>query len=292
MSAAVADLSIIIVNYNGQFWLKTTLNSLKAEYLAKTKRKVDVIVVDNGSSDDSVQFLEKQYKWVKVIALKENLGFSAGNNVGLKQAKGRYVMLLNSDVEFTSDSNLDVLLDYLDANKQVAVVTPKLVLSTGELDWACHRGEPTLWAAFTYFTGLSKLSPASKWLGQYHQTYQDLTQVHEIEACSGAAMIVRQTAIAKVGLLDERFFFYAEDLDWCHRFRAQGFQIIFHPEVVLIHHKYKSGMSSNSDSVRRKTRDYFYDTMSQYYDKHYRQQYPEWVRWLVNAVITIKKGGI
>jgi len=127
----------------------------------------------------------------------------------------------------------------MDANPNVAVTTPKVLLASGKLDPASHRGEPTPWASLSYFSGLAKAFPKSKLFAQYHQTYQSLDQVHPIDACSGAAMMVRTAAMEKVGYLDERFFMYAEDLDWCKRFRDHGYQVIYIPEATVVHHKYK-----------------------------------------------------
>jgi GT2 family glycosyltransferase len=274
------DLTIVILNYNAKFWLKKTLTTLKEEYLDKTKYKVKVIVVDNASTDDSTTLVKRSFRWVELIELPENIGFSAGNNVALKKLDSKYGMLLNNDVEFTSNSNLDVLLDVLEKKetKKVGMITPRLEFPTGQIDPGCHRGEPTLWASFTYMSGLESLFPHSRLFGQYHQYYKDTATAHEIDACSGAAMIFRTTLLEKVGLLDEQFFMYAEDLDWCKRFRDKGHKIIYYPYVSLIHHKNKSGISSSSQQTSSKTKGYFYDTMLQYYDKHYQNNYPNWVR--------------
>lgn len=288
----MTDLEIIILTYNSSFWLKKTLTSLHDHFLSATKYKVTVTVVDNASSDDTVSVVKRSFRWVKLIEMPDNLGYAAGNNVALAQSSARYVMLLNSDVELIEQSSFDVLLAYLDTHSQVAVITPKILLSSGEIDWACHRGEPTPWASLAYFSGLSKIFSHSSLFSKYHQTHLNLNQVHPIDACSGAAMIVRATAIKEVGLLDERFFMYAEDLDWCKRFREAGWQIIFHPQVTVTHHKYKSGLQSDTQALRRKTSEYFYDTMLSYYDKHYASKYPNWVRKLVELGIFIKKGGL
>lgn len=286
------DLEIIILSYNSQFWLKKTLQTLKAHHLSKTKYKVTVTVVDNNSKDESLSMLRKEFKWVKTIELAENVGFAAGNNVALKASRARYTMLLNSDIECTPQSNFDILLSFLDDHEQVAVITPKVVFTNGKLDPACHRGEPTLFASFSYYAGLEKIFPYSQTFGAYHQSYKRLDTIHTIDACSGAAMIVRMDAVKDVGLLDERFFMYAEDLDWCKRFRDAGFLVTYHPSVVVIHHKYKSGIKGSSKQIARKTRHHFYDTMLQYYDKHYAQQYPSFVRSLVKYFTVIKKGAI
>jgi len=284
------DLTIVIVSYNSQFWLKKTLISLKKLYLDETALKVKVVVVDNHSADDSVKVVKRQFRWVQLIELPENIGFAAGNNVALKEVSSRYVMLLNSDMELTERSDFDRLVSLMDDHRRWAVISPQLTLYNGHLDLASHRGEPTLWASFTYFLGLEKLFSSSPLFGQYHQLHKPMNQGHEIDSCSGAAMVVRTAAMNKVGLLDERFFMYAEDLDWCKRFREAGYKIWFEPSIGVIHHKNKSGISSASRQIAVKTKTMFYDTMLQYYDKHYRNQHPEWVRTIIITILALKKG--
>lgn len=284
------DLEIIILTYNSEFWLKKTLTTLKTYYLDITKLNVTVTVVDNNSEDNTIKVLERDFPWAKRIELHKNVGFAAGNNIALSQVTAPYAMLLNSDVESTSDSDLDDLIYYLNDHPQVGAITPKVVFKNGLLDPASHRGEPTLWASITYYLGLEKLFPHSKLFSQYHQWYKIIESIHEVDACSGAAMIVRTSAIKKVGLMDEQFFMYAEDLDWCKRIREAGYKILFYPFVSLVHHKYKSGIKGTSIQIARKTRRHFYDTMLQYYDKHYRKSYPEFVRDIIKYFIIIKKG--
>lgn len=285
------DLEIIILNYNTQFWLKKVLSSLNQFFLTKTKFQVQVTVVDNNSDDNSVKMVKKEFKWVNLIVSPENNGFSAGNNLALKNSTAKYIMLLNSDVEFNEKSNLDLLIDFMNSNSKVGIITPKVILPNGKLDYSCHRGEPTLWASITYFLGLAKRFPNKPLFAQYHQTYKDFNYLHEIDACSGAAMLVRTSKMKVVGLLDERFFMYAEDLDWCKRFRDAGNKIMYFPEVEVIHHKYKSGIKSSSSKTSTKVRVYFYDTMIQYFDKHYKDQYHPIIRKLIRYFLFIKKGG-
>ena len=286
-------MEIIIVTYNSQFWLKKTLSSLQENYLKNAQNTITVTVVDNNSSDDTLKMLSKEFKWIdKVIELEQNHGFAYANNRALEESSAEYVMLLNSDVEFTQWSNLDILLSFMQHKPSCGAISPRLEFTTGTIDPACHRGDPTLWASVSYFSGLETLFPQSKLFSGYHQYYKDLESIHTIDACSGAAMIVRRSALETVGLLDEQFFMYAEDLDWCKRFWEAGYEVVFHPEVVLIHHKNKSGIKSSSQKLAKKTRTYFYDTMLQYYDKHYRKSYPEFVRTLVKVIITMKKGAV
>lgn len=286
------DLTIIILTYNSQFWLKKTLQTLKEFYLARTRSKVEVIVVDNNSTDDTVKMMRKEFRWAQLIVSPTNVGFAAGNNLALANVKSRYVMLMNSDVECTADSNFDVLMNFLDQYPKVGVISPRIEFTNGKLDLASHRGEPDLWASFTYFSRLDRFFPTIPLFSQYHLLYKNMDTIHEIDACSGAAMMVRTAAMAKVGLLDEQFFMYAEDLDWCKRFRDAGYTVIYHPEVKVIHHKYKSGIKSASQEIARKTHGHFYETMLQYYDKHYRSRYPRFVRSIVNSFVQLKKGAV
>lgn len=286
------DLSIIILNYNGLFWLKKLLPTIDKHYLKHSQYQVEVVVVDNNSEDETVSFLGKNFKWVKVLESGKNGGFAFGNNVALRQNKARYVMLINSDTEFIENaSNLDVLIEYLDKNRQVAVVGPRLELSNGQLDLASHRGEPHPWAAFSYFIGLEKLFPHHQFFAQYHLGHLDLNTIHQVDAVSGAAMMVRQSAMKKVGLLDEDFFMYGEDLDWCRRFRDANYQVCFHPQVCIVHHKYKSGIKSINKKTAQKTNQFFYDAMLTYYDKYYAGRYPQFLRRIVRSYIFFKQDG-
>lgn len=289
------DLSIIILNYNGRRWLEKLLPYIRMYCLGKTRFQVEVVVVDNASTDGSLDYL-KTLDFIRLIRSQRNGGFAYGNNLALRDNTARYQMLLNSDTELLQDlSNLDVLVDYMDANPSVGMVTPFVRLDDGKIDPACHRGEPTLWAAFTYFSGLEKVFGKStllaKYFGKYHLTHLRTDSIHEIDACTGAAMLVRGTALSRVGLLDERFFMYAEDVDWCKRFREVGYKVVFHPDVIVWHHKYQSGIGNEEETTRSASRYWFYETMLQYYDKHYREKYPAFVRFLLKVFLhSIKRG--
>ncbi len=288
----INKLTLIILNYNSKFWLNKCLSSIKEHYLNKTDSLIKTVVVDNNSSDSSLKMIAEEFKWVEVISLNSNVGFSAGNNVALRQAESEYVMLLNSDTEFIPQSNLDYLLSFMDENQKAGIISPKLLLANGELDWASHRGEPTPWASFSYYLKLENLFPNSKLFGQYHQKYLDLSQPHQIDACSGAAMLIRTSYMKEVGYLDERFFMYAEDLDWCKRFREAGYQIWYNPITTVIHHKYKSGIKTQAPLTSLQTKQHFYNTMMQYFDKHYKDKYPRFVRFLLRSFLFIKRGGM
>jgi GT2 family glycosyltransferase len=276
-------LSILILSYNTRDLLKQTLASIP------NQPDWEIIVVDNASSDDSVKMLKARFPQARLILNKKNVGFAAGNNQAIAVAKGEYVMLLNSDTVVQRDA-IEKLLQLLEARKDIGVITPKVLLPDGAIDLACHRGMPTPWRAFTYFSKLEQFFPGSTLLGGYHLTHEDFNSTHEVEAVSGVAMIVRKKVINEVGALDERFFFYAEDLDWCLRIRQVGWKIVYYPESVIVHFKSQSGKKNKKDKDKEKqAKKYFYDTMLQFYDKHYNNKYPKILRGIVRAGIHTKK---
>lgn len=295
MSKPLANpkLSIILVNYKGWTWLEKCLesfNNLNGFHNKQGLADLEVILIDNGSHDGSVAQVEKQFPWVTCRELDTNLGFSGGNNVGIQMAHGEFLMLLNTDTEFLPHTDIfNLLRSFEDAS--VAVVTPKVMLATGSIDHACHRGFPTIWNAFCYFSGLAKVFPFLPLFAGYEQSWKDLSTVHQIEACSGAAMVVRTSALEKVGMLDESFFMYAEDIDWCYRFFQAGWKTIYDPRVQITHHKHKSGLKSlGSWETKERTTAAFYDTMKQFFKKHYGHRYPSLVMLVIFwAIDTMKE---
>ncbi len=288
------DLVLIFLNYNGFFWLKKALDTLNEYYLKNTKLKVKVVVVDNNSTDDSVLKIKKHYEnFVDLIQSDENLGFAGGNNLALKKYKDKahFFMLLNSDVEFTKDSNLDLMVSFLKKHPKVKAIGPKVVLSNNTLDWACHRGEPTPFASLCYFLKLDKFLKF-KFCQNYHKQFLDLDKPHEIDNITGAAFMFTKDVLDKIGFLDERFFMYGEDLDFAKRIRDKGYKVFYFPKVKIIHHKYKSGIKSSSKGVAKKIKDEFYNSMLIYYEKHNKKKYPYIFYLLLKLIVFIKKGGI
>lgn len=283
-------LEIIIVSYNSLRWLKKTLDSLDRFYLPHSKYNIIITVVDNASTDDTINFLENEYRKINLIKSEKNLGFSAGNNLALKKSNADYIMLLNSDMEFTEKSkNIDKLIEYLESNRNIAMITPKLLLSNSKLDMACHRGEPGLIDAFFYFAGFEKLFPKVKFFTKYHMLYKDFSTIHEVDAMTGACMVMKNETLKKIGYFDERFFMYSEDMDLCRRFRDKGYGIIFYPEIEIIHHKYKSGLSSSDENTKKKISNHFYNSFLLYYDKHYNNKwYYKITKPLISAFIYFK----
>ncbi len=281
------DVSIIILNYNTKDLLLACLHALEKSVNNDT---CEVIVVDNASTDGSVEEIQKlkfKSQNLKIIQNKKNLGFAAGNNVGIRQAKGNYLLLLNSDTEVTPNAIADTKT-FLDAHPDAGGATCKVLLPDGSMDPACHRGFPTPWASLTYMIGLETLFPHSKVFGKYHMGYKDLNNPHEIDSPSGAFFMVRREVIERVGLLDEDYFMYGEDLDWAYRMKQAGFTIWFYPHATILHRKKQSGRASENAELRKRTQKYFYDTMQLFYKKHYRHTYGWFVFHLVILGIRLK----
>ena len=279
-------LSVIILNYNTKELLKGCLKSvLDSLFLIQNS---EMIVVDNGSSDGSVEMVRDKFSKVKLIVNSKNLGFAKGNNLGMKVAEGNYILLLNSDTMVEKET-LPKVVKFMEENPKVGVATCRVELADGELDPACHRGFPTPWASLTYFFGLEKLFPKSKIFGQYHQTYKDLHTTHEIDSPSGSFYLVRRKTIDEVGLLDEDFFMYGEDLDWSFRIKQAGWKIMYVPEVKITHFKKQSGRENVDLEERKRATDHFYQTMKLFYRKHYQDKYPFFVNWIMIWGINLKQ---
>lgn len=258
------DLSIIIVNYNTKELLKQTIQSV----IDNTENiSYEIIVVDNASVDGSVDMVNKDYPQVKVIENTENLGFSKANNKGIKIAYGRYIMLLNSDT-YVLESCLESCISYIDKYEDIGALGCKLVLANGELDHACKRGFPTPEASLYYLLKLDKLFPKVKKFGQYKMSYVSEDDISEVDSLTGAFMIARREVIEKIGGLDESFFMYGEDIDWCYRIREAGYKIMYYPKVKTIHYKGQS-----SKKKRLKTIYEFHRAMYLFYKKHYYKKY-------------------
>jgi hypothetical protein len=285
------DLSVVILNYNTRGILSQCLH--KAEK-ALQNLQAEIIVVDNASTDGSRVMVKEKFPNVKLVELEENIGFSAGNNVGAAEASGKYLCFLNSDVLVNQDTFIK-LFDYLEKDDKAGVVTPKLVLRNNQLDPDCHRGFPTPWAALSYFSGLEKMFPKSRIFGQYHQLYKNLDQTHQIDACCGAFLMVRRKLGEKIGWWDEQYFFYGEDLDFCYQVKEQGWSVVYFPLAEAVHYKgASSGLRKETKDlkVERKTRikaaQESVRAMEIFYNKFYQEKYPLLVTKVVLLGIRVK----
>lgn len=274
------DLSIIIVNYNTKELLKQTIESV-IQTIGQTI-KYEIIVSDNGSKDGSNEMMKSCFPQIKLIENNANLGFSKANNVAIKEARGRYILLLNSDT-VVKDDCLQKSVAYMDKHGEIGVLGCRVVLPNGILDHACKRGYPTPEASLYYILKLNKLFPSSKKFGAYALDYLPDNEINEVDSLVGAFMMVRKEAIDKVGLLDEDFFMYGEDIDWCYRIKEAGYKVIYYPEAEIIHYK-----GASSKKKRLKTIYEFHRAMILFYNKHYIHKYNFLVTFLVYIGISLK----
>jgi GT2 family glycosyltransferase len=283
----MAQLDLIILNYNRGDLLRACLQSV---YASRSRHTLHVWTVDNASTDDSVALVRAEFPQTRLIVNQHNSGFAAGNNLALAQiiaetppAADHYIMLLNNDTVVEPDA-LEVLIDYLEAQPTVGAVGPKLLLLDGSLDLACRRSFPTPLVSFYRMTGLARLFPRSPRFGRYNLTYLDPDLETEVDALVGAALMVRTAIVREVGLLDEAFFMYGEDIDWCYRIKSYGWRIVYTPRAVIHHHKRAASTRRALPSIRA-----FYDAMRIFHRKHYAQRTVAPVNWLIEAGITLKE---
>jgi GT2 family glycosyltransferase len=290
---AKIDLSIIIVNYNTANLLDNCLRSIsKAD---KPKSGLEVIVVDNASTDHSFDLVKKNFPEVKIIINNENYGFAKANNLGAKEATGRFFLFLNSDTILNRFS-LVKPLKYLKNHPSVGALTIKLLLKDGSIDRDNHRGFPTPWAAFTYFSGLSKLFPKIRSFNQYHLNYLNLDKTHAIPVAAGSFLMLPKSIFQKIGGWDEDYFFYGEDIDLCFRLSEAGLKIIYYPKVSAIHLKgASSGLRSESKKIAQNTKTNrlkvaraSVNAMEIFYKKHYQKKYPRIASFLVLSAIRLR----
>ncbi|CAH0121702.1 N-acetylglucosaminyl-diphospho-decaprenol L-rhamnosyltransferase [Paenibacillus sp. CECT 9249] len=273
------DVSILIVSYNT---CKLTLDCLQSVYASETQYSYEVIVIDNDSKDDSVRQIEQCYPQARLIRNEENTGFAKANNQGMEIAQGRYVLLLNSDTVIQPDT-LEIMLSFMDSRPDVGASGCKVILPDGSLDKACKRGFPTPSASFYYAFGFSKLFPNNPRFNQYQLGYLSPDEEYEIDCLVGAFMLVRKETIDEVGMLDETFFMYAEDTDWCYRIKQAGWKNYYYPRTTIMHYK----RASSRNEPLRITYE-FHRSMVIFYNKHYKQKYPFWVSWCIYAGIAVQ----
>lgn len=291
------DLSIVILNYNTKDFLLDCLQSIKEADLDGIS--TEIIVVDNASTDGSVETARESIKSITsttgitglAIENKKNLGFAAGNNVGVKKTSGRYVLFLNPDTVLSKDA-IKEIFDFMERHRDVAVASPKLELPTGQLDEASHRGFPTPWNAFCHFSGLRKLFSRSKFFAGYTMGWLlDKKEPHEVDSVSGAFFFVRRKAGEEVSWWDEDYFWYGDELDFCYRLKEKRWKIFFLPQIKVLHYRgVASGIKGHSKEISTATRETrlrsaraSIQAMRIFYKKHYMNEYPFFVTWLVFA---------
>lgn len=285
------DLGIVIVSYCTRDLLRECLRSV---YANQGSFSFEVCVVDNASTDGSADMVTREFPQATLIANDENVGYPAGNNQGLeafgfrrsgdtsgKAERPRFALLLNSDTKLPPDA-LANMLDFMAEHPQAGAAGPKLVRPNGSLDLACRRSFPTPEVSFYRMIGLSRLFPHSRRFGRYNLTYLNPDQVTEVDSVVGAFMLVRGEAINDVGLMDETFFMYGEDLDWAYRMKAAGWKIYYNPRVTVLHVKKASTRQNPQAQVA------FYRAMDIFYKKHFAAQTPWWLHSLIVGAVSAR----
>ncbi|WP_457566245.1 glycosyltransferase [Caldithrix abyssi] len=280
MKTEEIEISVIIVNFNVREFLEQTLLSVQR---ALKDISSEVIVVDNASVDDSVQMVRRRFPEVILIENKENVGFSAANNQGLEIARGRFIVLLNPDTIVQEDT-FSKLLDFFERTPEASAATCKIINPDGTFSIDCRHSIPTPLTAFWKVTGLSRLFPKSKIFGRYNLTYLDENDTYQVEAISGSFMMMRREIVQKVGKLDEDFFMYCEDIDYCYRINQAGGKIFYVPDSQIIHYKGESTKKYNLDYVIT-----FNKSLYKFYKKHYQKRYVYPFKWLI-VLGTILRG--
>jgi N-acetylglucosaminyl-diphospho-decaprenol L-rhamnosyltransferase len=285
------DLGIVVLNWNTCDLLRRCLQTVLA---SEGDFSFEVVVVDNASTDDSVEMVRTEFPSVHVIASEVNGGYPYGNNLGLRylgfddggqvsQDAPQYALLLNPDTEVPPDA-LYEMVRYMDSHPTVGVAGPKLMLADGTLDLACRRSFPSPTVSFYRFSGLSKLYPNSPRFGRYNMTFVDPDVELEVDSVVGAYMQVRREAIEQAGLLDETFFMYGEDLDWAYRIKKAGWKVFYNPKVTVLHVKRAASRKSQRAQME------FYRAMLIFYRKHYRRKTPLLLHLIILMGILAKGG--
>lgn len=239
----MTDLSVVIVTYNVRDLLSNCLISIDR---ARAGLEIEVFVVDNASQDDTVEVVREHFPWVTLLEPGENLGFAKANNLALKQASGRHLMILNPDT-VVQEHSLRALVDYLDQHPEAGAAGPKVLDPDGSFQTTSKRGLPTPWASFCKLSGLSALFPRSAVFNRYELGHLDPDERHEVEVLYGAAMMVRREAYEKAGGLDESYFMYGEDIAWSDAIRKAGYTLVYLPDEPIVHIKGESTRRSDTD---------------------------------------------
>jgi GT2 family glycosyltransferase len=273
-------LSVIVVSYNCLTHLRACLDSLAMQH---ELLPLQVIVVDNASADGTPAAVRDGYPWVELIASPDNNGFSWACNRGIERARGEALLFLNPDTVVRGDA-LRAATDELASRPEVGMLGVKLRTADGTLDHACKRGFPTPASTLYYFLGLARLFPTSRRFAQYTAGHVGEDDIACVDAVNGAFMLVRREALDQVGGLDEDYWLYMEDLDWCYRFWQAGWQVLYWPKVEVTHLKGGSSGKHRSWKVNHA----FHRGMWLFYSKHYRSRRSPLVTAAVFAAVWTK----
>jgi GT2 family glycosyltransferase len=269
-------VSILIVNYNVKYFLEQCLDSV---IRASRNIESEILVVDNQSSDHSIEYLAPRFPQVIFIANQENVGFSKANNQAIQDAGGEYILLLNPDTVI-GENTLERVCRFMDEHPDAGGIGVKMLDGFGHFLPESKRGFPSPWNSFCKMSGLSKLFPGSTVWGKYHLRYLPEDSINEVDVLAGAFMLLRRKVLDEIGLLDETFFMYGEDIDLSYRIKQGGYKNYYIPEPI-IHYK---GESTKKDFKYVKN---FYNAMLIFYDKYY----PDTCfihKWLIHFAVNTK----
>ena len=259
------DISICITNYNAREFLRDCLRSI---YGTVDTLSFEIIVVDNHSGDGAPEMLRDEFPNVHLLTNDENTGFTRPYNQAMRLAKGRYVVILNPDTLVLPNAIAELAV-FLDSHPEVGIVGPKVLNRDRTLQKQCRRSEARPLDAFCYFSGLSRLFPHDKRFSGYLMTYLSEDLTHEAEAVSGSCMMIRHKVIDQIGYLDELFFAYQEDTDYCRRARLAGWKVFYDPSAQIIHYGGEGGSNVQPfRSIIEWHRSYYL-----YYRKHFARDY-------------------
>lgn len=275
------DVSVIILNWNTRKLLQECLQTLTQP---QNGVGVEVIVVDNASSDDSRDMARREFPQVTLIANPMNIGFGAGNNVGIPASTGRYVLFLNSDTQVTEGA-LKAMVDYADANPDVGILGPKLLNADGSLQYSC-RQYPNLATGFLHNTPLGRLLPKNRFAADYLMKNWDHATPRNVDWVSGAALMIRRTLLDQIGGFDEDYYMYCEDVDLCWRANHADSRVTYLPDAIIYHYIGKS-----SDLAPTRMTYEFHRSQYLFYKKHYRTQTPLLLRPLILPGIALRAVG-
>jgi len=274
------DLSICIVTYKARAQLRECLDSVRAQCAGMV---YEVIVVDNHSDDGTLEMLRANYREVQLISLPENQGYTHPMNLALRQGQGAYLLQLNPDTVILPGS-LQHLVQYMESHAQCGICTPKVLNRDGSMQWQCRRSEARPWDVIAYFARLSQLYPRDPRFSGYLMTYRDPDSLYEVEAVSGACMFIRRAVVAQVGYLDERYYAYQEDTDFCLRARRAGWKVTYLPTAHIIHYGAEGGTRIHPyHSAFEWHRSYY-----RYYSRWFAQDYFFFFNWLFYGLMGVK----
>lgn len=256
-------LSVVIVNYNVKYYLEQTLTSV---FRAARNLELEVWVVDNASTDGSQEYIQSRFPEVHYLYNEENVGFSRANNQAIRLSTGEYVLLLNPDT-IVGEDVLETGVRFLDEHPQAGALGVAMLKDEGGFAWESRRGVPTPFTSFCKMSGLCSLFPKSRTFGRYYMRYLDENQINEIEIISGAFNMIRRSVLDQVGLLDETFFMYGEDIDLSYRILLGGYKNYYLPCPIL-HYKGESTQKSSYRYVHT-----FYNAMLIFFNKHFRKNH-------------------